>query len=548
MCSPRLQVVICAAVLSRSGRVLLSRAFTALSRNRMEGYLQSFPKLVGPDSQHTFIETESIRYVYQPMESIYVLLITNKQSNIMEDLESLRLFAKLLPEYCGGQSEEHLSARVFELLFAVDELLTHGGYREHVTLQQIKTFTEMDSHEEKLQKIIMESKMSQARDEARRKASDIDHQKAALKQAQAMAGGGGGGAGRYSSYGSENAPSRDSYNDRGSSHGRDDSRSESTAAPKKPAESAASSSSSSSSKSAGKVKGMQLSKGKKTEDFMAQLGKEEKLAPATGKVGPIGSGASAASSSVPAAKQSVRVLVEEKVHCVLDREGGIKKLAITGEIKLSIFDPLDSKIVIQTTGALQEKDGFKSRLHPKIDKKAWTTDGALGLGDATKSFPVGSENAPIILKWRKESSSESDVPLSINFWPNVENGSSVVSVEYSAANCGEIVLQNVLIQIPCASREPPEVSNIEGEFKFDSKKQMLSWRIPQITSENQSGSLEFSIPEVDPDSFFPIEVSFDSGSTLSRIGIVGVVQAENPEQEVEFHADTSMSVEKYTIE
>ena len=535
----RLQVVICAAVLSRSGRVLLSRAFTALSRNRMEGYLQSFPKLVGPDSQHTFIETESIRYVYQPMESIYVLLITNKQSNIMEDLESLRLFAKLLPEYCGGQSEEHCSTRVFELLFAVDELLTHGGYREHVTLQQIKTFTEMDSHEEKLQKIIMESKMSQARDEARRKASDIDHQKAAARQAAAMAGGS-----KYSSYGSENAPSRDSYNDRGPSHGRDDSRSEMGAAPTKKPES--SSSSSSASKSAVKIKRMQLSKGKKTEDFMAQLGKEEKLAPATGKVGPIGG--SSAASSAPAAKQSVRVVVDEKVHCVLDREGGIKKLAITGEIKLSIFDPADSKIVIQTTGALQEKDGFKSRLHPKIDKKAWTSDGALGLGDATKSFPVGSENAPIILKWRKESSSESDVPLTLNFWPNVENGSSVVSVEYSAANCGEIALQNVLVQIPCASREPPEVTNIEGEFKFDAKKQMLSWRIPQITPENQSGSLEFSIPEVDPDSFFPIEVSFDSGATLSRMGIVGVVQAENPEQEVEFHADTSMSVEKYTIE
>ena len=400
------QVVICAGVVSKSGRVLLARAFTSLSRSRLEGYMQSFPKLVGFDSQHTFIETDSIRYVYQPMESIYVLLITNKQSNIIEDLETLRGFAKLLPEYCGGQAEEQIAARVFELSFAVDELLTHGGYREHVTLQQIKTFTEMDSHEEKLQKIIMESKMNQARDEARRKASDIDQQKAQLRQAQAMAGGGGG---KYSSYGSENAPQRDVYSDRsnnsGSGNGGYERVQPQSEATKKPVESS-SSSSSSSAASKGKVKGMQLSKAKKTDDFFAQLNKEEKLAPPTGKVGPIGGSASASSAAgssaaaaAVAAKQSVRVLVEEKVVCVLDREGGIKKLEIKGEMKLSIFDPSDSKILVQTSGPLHEKDGFKCRLHPKINKALWTANGGLGLGDPTKSFPVGSDNAPIIVKW-----------------------------------------------------------------------------------------------------------------------------------------------------
>lgn len=158
---------------------------------------------------------------------------------------------------------------------------------------------------------------------------------------------------------------------------------------------------------------MQLSKAKKTDDFFAQLNKEEKLAPVTGKVGPIGgaSASSAAGSSsaaaAVAAKQSVRVLVEEKVVCVLDREGGIKKLEIKGEMKLSIFDPNDSKILVQTSGPLQEKDGFKCRLHPKINKALWTANGGLGLGDATKSFPVGSDNAPIIVKWSVHKSPQS---------------------------------------------------------------------------------------------------------------------------------------------
>ena len=39
-----------------------------MSRIRVEGLLAAFPKLVGTGKQHTYVETENVRYLYQPIE------------------------------------------------------------------------------------------------------------------------------------------------------------------------------------------------------------------------------------------------------------------------------------------------------------------------------------------------------------------------------------------------------------------------------------------------------------------------------------------------
>lgn len=76
--------------------VLVSRQFVDMSRIRIEGLLAAFPKLIGTGKQHTYVEMENVRYVYQPMEALYLLLVTNKHSNILEDLATLRLLSKLV--------------------------------------------------------------------------------------------------------------------------------------------------------------------------------------------------------------------------------------------------------------------------------------------------------------------------------------------------------------------------------------------------------------------------------------------------------------------
>ena len=48
---------------------------------------------------------------YQPLEDLYLLLITNKSSNIVEDLETLRLMARVVPEFCPDLTDAGVNAQ-----------------------------------------------------------------------------------------------------------------------------------------------------------------------------------------------------------------------------------------------------------------------------------------------------------------------------------------------------------------------------------------------------------------------------------------------------
>ena len=133
-----------------------------MSKVRIEGLISAFPKLLSSDKQHTFIETQTVRYVYQPLDNLYMLIITNKTSNILEDLEALQLLTKLIPEFCKSTpTEEKILEKAFDLTFAFDEVISLG-YREKLTLPQIKTFMEMDSNEEKIFEIVKKNKEREA--------------------------------------------------------------------------------------------------------------------------------------------------------------------------------------------------------------------------------------------------------------------------------------------------------------------------------------------------------------------------------------------------
>lgn len=208
-------VVVAAAVCTRSGKgmeereksiffflfnpfffsfiVLMGRAYVEVARARLEGLLSAFPKLLPSDSQHTFVETDAVRYVYQPLEQLFVLMVTTKSSNILEDLETLHLLAKLVPEYCKSAKEDDVMRNVFELIFAFDEVLQPLGVREKINIGQVKTFMAMESHEEKIFEMVEKNKQREAKEQAKLRQAQIDAAKST--RSTGFGGGGGGGPG-----------------------------------------------------------------------------------------------------------------------------------------------------------------------------------------------------------------------------------------------------------------------------------------------------------------------------------------------------------------
>merc|ERR1711935_126450 len=143
---------------------------------RIEGLITAFPKLLGSaGSQHTFVETENVRYLYHPQEELYLIVITSKQSNIVEDLETLKLMSKLWIEYCPQpeEEEEQEIECVFDFVNALDEVISIG-YREQVTVAQVRTNMEMSSSEYRMYKEIEAAKQAEAKEAMRKKVSEMD--------------------------------------------------------------------------------------------------------------------------------------------------------------------------------------------------------------------------------------------------------------------------------------------------------------------------------------------------------------------------------------
>jgi len=161
-------VIISTSICTKAGKIIASRQYTNISKLQLEEYIRNFPKSISANSQHTYIDSENIRYIYLPLETMYLVLITNKNSNIIEDLETIRLVHKTVNDICThGVSESAVQKNAFDILLAFDDVISFG-YRESVTLNQIQNALAMDSSDEKLHLMLVRSRINEAKEAAKK--------------------------------------------------------------------------------------------------------------------------------------------------------------------------------------------------------------------------------------------------------------------------------------------------------------------------------------------------------------------------------------------
>lgn len=505
-------VLIAAAVCTKAGKTIVSRQFVEMTKARIEGLLAAFPKLMSSGKQHTFVETDSVRYVYQPLEKLYMVLITTKASNILEDLETLRLFSRVIPEYCRTMEESEITENAFNLIFAFDEIVALG-YRESVNLAQIRTYVEMDSHEEKVYMAVRQSQEREAKNKMREKAKELQRQRleAGKKGFKAPSLQGMGGFGPSSTFSSPVV--------------------ESVELSTKPASSVP--------KPSGR--GMKLSgKFRDVESFVDQLKSEGENV--ISQVAANKAVAAKIPTSPTINTEDVHLKQEEKLMVLVGKDGGIQNFELHGMVTLRIRDEKYARIKIYLDN--KDKRGIQLQTHPNVDKELFKMKSQIGLKNAAKPFPLGTDVG--VLKWRYQSQDESALPLTINCWPS-ENGQGGcdVNIEYELEHT-HLELNDVSISIPLPIGCSPVVAECDGEYKHESRRNVLQWILPVIDRSNKSGAMEFSAPSALPSDFFPLTVSFVSKQPYADLKPVEVLHIDD-ETPVKFSSETILYTERYEI-
>ncbi|PSK51746.1 Coatomer subunit delta [Elsinoe australis] len=511
------QVVLAASICTRGGKAVLSRQFREMQRSRIEALLASFPKLADSGTQHTTVEQDNVRFVYQPLDELYMVLITNRQSNILQDIDSLHLFAQVVSSICKSLDEREILRNAFELLSAFDELVTLG-YRENLTLSQIKTFLDMESHEERIQEIISRNKELEASEERKRKAKQLEMQRKEMARGARS-----GGTPRAPSYPTYTPPptqpsmqdSYDSYN--------------------------AAKNQSFSKPLATRGKGMQLGKKSKTtnafEQIRGELGPEAEASAPLVTPTPTAAPAQAA----PAADQdAVHITVAETISAKLSREGSLESFEVKGDLQLRISDASMTQVKIDL--AVGNSRGAQLNSHPRVDRNVFRNDKVIQLQDTSKGFPVN--NSIGVVRWRlaAKPGEISDPPITFTAWVNEGSpGTYNVTLEYELT--GSDTLQDVSVSIPFATSEP-SVSSFDAVYEVSGDS--IDWNIGEVSESNSSGSFEFEAQAESESEFFPMSIRFAKTQPFVDIDVSSVTLL-NLDQDVPFSKDVKSVGENYLV-
>lgn len=531
-------VVLAASICTRGGKALLLRQFRDLSKDRITELLSNFPSLILQGSLQTTVEDESVRYVFQPLEEFYIVLITNKSSNILQDIDTLHLFGLAVSSLLRTVEEREVFDNAFELLSAFDEII-NLGYKENTTLSQIQTFLSMESHEEKIHDIIERNKVVEANEEKKRKAKDIQRRELAMKEGRKI-------IDDLHSHGFQQPPvatypttSIESQYE------------EQASLLRQPV--------------APRGGGLQLGS-KKPLQFKAPAAAAAGAAASARHLGSTTSPAAApVQSPLPAPSvpkipnNGILITITEKVNAQLSRDGAVLSLETKGDLQLRINKEELSRSKI----LLKKGTGVQYKPHPNVDKQLFNSQSIVGLKDSSKLFPLNDMGISV-LKWRASGGKDdlSFVPLVFTVWVNAdESGSAQVTLEYElnaqmAEQYAGLSIKSFKVLVPVSSDDIVLGDGDNVSYEIADYGVVFTVEVPLMDELAQGGSFEFTVG-ADEESLFPLQVQFEASSeeslagdaevALGKVSVLDVVSTSQDEDLLPFDVRYNVATEDYQV-
>lgn len=576
--------ILAASICSNLGKPLLSRLFRDLSKDRITALLANFPTLLASsESRNTTVEDENVRYVFQPIESCWLVLLTTKQSNILEDIETLQLFVSVTNHMLRVVDDRGVYENAFELLSAFDEIVTMG-YKEKLSVLQVQTFLEMDSHEEKIQEIIEKNKEMEAAEERRRRAKEIqrkEFERRAMEQQQAALYGGSAAQQTRDTFNyTASQPSAPSYDvastmpepvapepvaprpigGKGLKLGKKPARLASHGELGQPLLSA------SPLLTTPKPQQPQHAPQPPTqqEESLQRIPQVTKSAVSAPLKAESASASPAPSSAANGAlklfNNGILITINEKITAHINHENGIVASEVKGDLNLRINNSVlaRSKIMLN----VNDSTNTQYKTHPNVDRNLFSSEGIIALKDKTKPFPSNDQSLGV-LRWRataKEGDS-SLVPVLFTAWVSVADDQADVTLEYELsqeylqAHPLQESFDNVSILVPISLEDIILKEDSTGLVLYEVLDAGVEFNIQQILLSNPLGSFEFSIPALTDEDLFPMEVNVDvshneateSDVTMSGLSVTDVVSNDEQENSLPFDLHINLVSENYLV-
>lgn len=503
-------VIISAAICTKAGKLLVSRQYTNISKLALEEHIRNFPKSIHANQQHTFVETDSIRYIYLPLETMYLVLLTNKNSNVIEDLEAIRLVHKVVLDICShGVTETNIKENYFELLLGFDDVISFG-FRENVTLNQVQSALAMESSDEKLHLMMLKARMNEAKEASK---------KAQLEMKKKQKDPGYKPSSSFSSESSESFVKKTEQEVIVNAETKPTIEKETKGpvnhAPKK---------------------GLQIVKKKESKAAPTLPKKEEMQALIT--------------QEEPEKKYEynplqapILVEFEEKLVCALERDGSLSGFEIKGDIFLTVRDPTKGNCVVFLE--TEPNKAISLKPNPQLNKQFWSEKQALAPKDVKDVFAVGSKIN--CLKYRYASNNANDLPFTFTYWANP--GSITCELEYNSGQNKFPELNDVSVYISFPNNQHPEVTSIEnGDYEINKSASLFRWLIRKLDSSNTTANIEIKFSSnITPDDLFPFSVDFKLDYNFYKVGIKSAaILSDKSTINAEFMP--SFAVEKFEIQ